>query len=141
MKKALLIISTVLLALGNQSCEKEVDTPCVAGTLLGTTCTGGYLIQVDTTSQHTIGEAVAFQGDSGSKLPGPAAKFRVYNNVIVTHTALPANMQRGQRFYFQYEPGSDANFGVCTANVYWYQAPQYNVLGISDTSCSGLLPE
>ena len=141
MKKAILITCTVLLALGNQSCEKEADTPCVMGTLLGTTCAGGYLIQVDTTSQHSIGKAVAFQGDAGGQLSGPAPAFRVYNNVIMTYTDLPANMQRGQKFYFQYEPDSEVSSRICTANVSWYEAPKYNLLNTSSTSCSALLPE
>jgi hypothetical protein len=141
MKKYSLIIGAALLAFGNQSCEKEKSSPCVMGTLLGTNCAGGYLIQVDTTSQSSIGQTVDFNGDAGGTLPGPPAKRRVYNNVIMTYTVLPANMQREQRFYFQYEPDTEASSRICTANVSWYQAPKYTLLGISNTSCSGLLPE
>jgi hypothetical protein len=140
MKKVFFILLVLAGAVGSQSCEKKAETPCVMGTLLGTTCAGGYLIQVDTTSQVTIGEAVAFQGDAGARLSGPAVKFKVYNNVIMTYTALPG-MQRGERFYFQYEPDSEVSSRICTANVSWYQAPKYNLLGTSNTSCSTLLSE
>ncbi|WP_169515104.1 hypothetical protein [Hymenobacter norwichensis] len=140
MKKAFSILLLLVGAAVSQSCEKKAETPCVMGTLLGTTCAGGYLVQVDTTSQVTIGEPVGFQGDAGGPLSGPAVKNRVYNNVIMTYTALPA-MQRGQRFYFQYEPDSEVSSRICTANMSWYEAPKYNLLGISNTSCSTLLPE
>ncbi|GAA3952036.1 hypothetical protein [Hymenobacter algoricola] len=143
MKKPFLILISAALAFGSQSCKDKPtipEYPCVNGKLLGTTCDGRYLIQVDTASQHQIGLVLNFQGDAGISLPGPAAQLRVYNNVISTATPLPPAMRRGQTFYFQYK-SVPATSRPCTANVVYYEAPQFDLVATSDVSCSSLLPE
>lgn len=139
-----LLPTLLLTALGLAGCEKEKQPdllPCTVGTLLGTTCEGDFLIQLDTvTALHNVGQAINFVGDGGTSLPGPPAKLRIYNNVISTYMVLPANMQRGHQFFFQYKPApSDMLIPVaCPTNSIRYQTPRYQLLNISDTNCPQL---
>jgi len=145
MAKLFFALASVAFILGIQGCKKTINIPpCVAGTLLGTTCEGSYLIQVDTTAQQNIGTPIDFRGDAGTALAGPPAQFRVYNNVISTFESLPT-MQRGTKFYFQYkaftnEPGVVIPI-TCPQNAIQYYAPRFELLATSVTSCVSLLPE
>ncbi|WP_073109591.1 hypothetical protein [Hymenobacter daecheongensis] len=142
MKKLLLI--SLLLSVGFAGCKKaQLPTlPCVSGTLLGTTCDGAYLVQVDTTSQQAIGKPVDFRGDAGPALTGSAIKFRTYRNVVILYAAILPAEKRGQLFYFQYQPGSTEIPVACSPSALAYEAPRYLQQGASSvSSCSAFLPE
>jgi hypothetical protein len=142
-------IFSLLIFLGLAGCgEKQQVMPCLRGTLLASTCEGGYFIQADTSIQPAIGYSYIIAFDTGDSLSGPALRRRLYKNVIFAASPMLKGLSRGQKFYFQYQPGSPQalppNCPADTATYFWHANPYppiFELLGVSASSCSALLPE
>lgn len=138
MKKLALYCLSVLFLTHLTGCEEAAVAPrCVNGIVLGTTCDGAYLIQLDTAVP--LGKSIVFQGDGGPVLPG-ASKIQgtTYANVVETFTALPSDISRGQQLFFDARLASEeeAVHNYCMANKLWYDAPQVVLTNISKQACS-----
>ncbi|GAB2472119.1 hypothetical protein GCM10011375_28190 [Hymenobacter qilianensis] len=128
----ILLYASVIAAI--TGCEKE-DNPsqeCVSSTMLGTTCEGASLLQIDTALP--IGSSLYFSGDMGTVIPGPAAVPATYANVVQTFQNLPA-LRRGEQLFIRLRPAtSDEQVErFCTANKVMYSAPQVMVI---DSFCT-----
>jgi hypothetical protein len=137
MKKLAFYCFAVLSIINLTSCEKDAVAPqCVNGIVLGTTCDGAYLIQLDTDAP--LGTSLTFQGDGGATLSGPSSTpGATYANVVETFAALPSGVSRGQQLFFDVRKATDEELvhNYCMANVPWYDAPQVILTNISQTSC------
>ncbi|MBC6612489.1 hypothetical protein H8B15_16320 [Hymenobacter sp. BT507] len=141
MKNTVLLVLSWLSLVSLGSCT-EAPPQCIPGIVVGTTCTGGYLIQID--EKYPIGQALQFSGDgSTNSLPGPAATPATYTNVIEVFGLYDPAILRGKQLYFQLrEPkADDALPHYCTANVIGYTAPQFVVTNYADTSCYAFAAE
>ncbi|WP_324672777.1 hypothetical protein [Hymenobacter sp. GOD-10R] len=138
MKKLALYCLSALLLTNLTACDKEAVAPqCVNGIVLGTTCDGAYLIQLDT--DMPLGKSLVFQGDGGPVLPGPeSVAGTTYANVVETFTALPSSISRGQQLFFDARPATEEELvhNYCMANRPWYEAPQVVLTNISQTACA-----
>jgi len=138
----LLSICSLLILLISSSCDKT-SPQCIPGTVVGTTCTDGYLIQVD--EEYPIGQPLEFKGDggTGNPLPGPTATPATYTNVIEVFGLHDPDIMRGKQLYFQLREAEadDALLHYCTANVIWYTAPRFVVTNYAATSCYAFAAE
>jgi len=138
MKKLALYCLGVLFLTNLTGCEEEVVAPqCVNGIVLGTTCDGAYLIQLDT--NVPLGTSVVFIGDGGAVLSGTGdTTGTAYANVVETFVALPSGITRGQQLFFDVRKAKDKELvhNYCMANVHWYDAPQVILTNISETACA-----
>ncbi|WP_133274053.1 hypothetical protein [Hymenobacter radiodurans] len=118
------------------ACEKEDDLSqeCVSVTILGTTCEGATLLQLDTAVP--IGSSVYFSGDMGDPTPGTPAVAATYANVVKTFTPLPTLYRGEAQWFFKLRLASSEERieRFCTANKIWYDAPQVIVTD-SSTVC------
>lgn len=143
MQRLLIVLGCCLLLAASEGCEKSSTGPaCVSGTVLGTTCEGAYLLQLDTDSP--LGASLYFVGDMGEALAGPAAVPDTYANVVETFSPLASGkLTRGQQVFLQLQLASE-NERVerfCTANKLGYEVPQVVISGLSFTSCKEFLAE
>jgi hypothetical protein len=110
MRPHLLLSALTLCALA--SCQHDADTPqCYAGTVLGSSCYDGVLINVD--AQYPIGQP-AYYGFA----PGDSTRL-TYQNVIgaLNSNELAQFNKPGQRIYFTCTGDMQgySNFGFCNA--------------------------
>jgi hypothetical protein len=144
MKKLLLALLTLSTLAGCQ--KKRESPPCYAGTLLGTTCDNGYLIQVDTMAHADLGKGLVFQGDGGPALSGPVLPQGRYANVIIVYhapgqSALYSALQRGQKLYMNLGPGPTEIPLYCPPSAATYDAPKFTLTDYSGTSCPEFFPD
>jgi hypothetical protein len=134
MRKPYIILLCASILAATVACEKEenVSNECVSSTMLGTTCEGAVLLQIDTALP--IGTSVYFSGDMGVSIPGPAAVPATYANVVQTFQNLPT-LRRGEQLFIRLRPATSGEKieRFCTANKIMYNAPQVIV---TDSSCT-----
>ncbi|MBC6606865.1 hypothetical protein H8B13_08545 [Hymenobacter sp. BT188] len=134
MRKAYIILLYASIIVTTVACEKEdnFSNECVSSTMLGTTCEGAFLLQIDTALP--IGTSVYFSGDMGAPIPGPAAVPATYANVVQTFQNLPT-LRRGEQLFIRLRPATSAEKveRFCTANKIMYTAPQVMV---TDSFCT-----
>ena len=136
-----------LLALGTlAACQKKRESaPCYVGTLLGTTCDTGYLVQVDSVAHPGLGQSLVFQGDAGPALAGAALPAREYANVIIVYNtsgqaALYSALQRRQKIYMNLNPAPTDIPRFCPG-VPLYDAPKFVLTDYSGSSCPEFYPD
>ena len=140
MRKLLTKLSCVLLLISSAGCKEE-ETPrleCVSASILGTTCEGATLLQLDTALP--IGASLYFSGDMGAPTPGTPAVPATYANVVKTFTPLPTLYRGGEQIFFRLRlaKSKEKVDRFCTANKLWYDAPQVIVTD-SSSFCRDIL--
>jgi hypothetical protein len=140
MNKLLTALSYVLLLMISAGCEEAEENPlieCVSATVIGTTCDGAFLLQLDTSVP--IGTSLSFSGDMGAPINGPAAVSTTYANVVKTFSPLPPPYRGNSEFFrLRLATPQEQIDRFCTANKVWYDAPQVIVID-SFAACKPIL--